>query len=113
MLVNLKLSLAVAAAFAASSDAVVVDLFSDTDCNVPAGNRNVWDNTCAPTGGFQSYRITYGGTIGQTLRAHSRNACVVPYTSCVSGSYESGRCERATNGNGGSNALSSYFGLCD
>src|SRR4051812_3949346 len=54
-------------------NAVVVDLFSDAACHIPAGGRNVWDNTCAPTSGFQSYRITFRGSHGQTLKAYSRN----------------------------------------
>jgi len=107
----MKITLPLLALFA-GTHAVIVDLFSDPDCRVPAGNRNVWDNSCARTGGFQSYRITYEGAIGQSLRAHSRNDCVAPDTSCVIASYKSGRCERATNSNGGSNALSSYFSLC-
>lgn len=108
----MKFSVAIIAAFAVVSNAVVVDLFADTDCRTPAGNRNVWDNSCARTGGFQSYRITSHGGPDQVLTAYSRNDCVAPRTSCVSAWLVTGRCERATNSNGGSNALSSYFGAC-
>ncbi|KAK4446276.1 hypothetical protein QBC34DRAFT_470040 [Podospora aff. communis PSN243] len=108
----MKLSIAIVAALTAASNAVIVQLFSDTNCRVAAGERNVWDNSCAPTGGFQSYRITFPGAYGQKLLAYSRNACVAPHTSCVSASYRSGICERATNAKGGSNALGSFFVVC-
>ncbi|KAK0613536.1 hypothetical protein B0T14DRAFT_569569 [Immersiella caudata] len=39
-------------AFALSASVVVVDLFYDETCQSPAGQRNVIDNTCAPTGSF-------------------------------------------------------------
>lgn len=91
---------------AAVSNAVVVDLFADTDCNTPAGNRNVFDNSCAPLGGFQSFRITGSGGSGQQLSAYSRNACAGPVTACVPVSV-TGDCVRATNDDGGSNAMSS------
>lgn len=57
------------------TSAVVVDLFADIDCTIPAGSRNVWDNTCAPLGGFQSFRITNSGGSGQQLSAYSKNYC--------------------------------------
>lgn len=100
----IKSTIALMAAFA-FTNAAVVDLFSDTNCQVPAGSRNVWDNSCAPLGGFQSYRITSGGGGGQFISAYSRNACAGDVTSCVGAG--SGGCFQAINGNGGSNAMSS------
>jgi len=102
-----KISLAAITAFALLANAAVVDLFSDPDCRDHAGSRNVFDNTCARTGGFQSFRITSGGGSGQRVTAYSRNDCVAPSTSCT-GADQVGACFRATNGQGGSNALSSY-----
>ena len=96
-----------ATAFAILSLAAVVDLFSDPDCRTPAGSRNVFNNTCARTGGFQSFRITSGGGSGQHITAYIRNNCVVPSTSCTDAGQVDA-CFRATNGQGGSNALSSY-----
>ncbi|KAF7326267.1 putative transporter [Mycena kentingensis (nom. inval.)] len=93
-------------AVAATSNAVIVDLFADTDCATPAGSRNVFDNSCAPLGGFQSYRITGSGGSGQQLSAYSRNACAGPVTACT-GVAATGSCVRATNDDGGSNAMSS------
>ena len=93
-------------ATAAITNAVVVDLFSDTDCQVPAGSRNVWDNSCAPLGGFQSFRITGSGGSGQQLSAYSKNYCADKVTACV-GVSATGDCQRATNDNGGSNAMGS------
>lgn len=100
-----KPALALMAAFALANGAVI-DLFSDTACGNAAGSRNVYDNTCAPLGGFQSFRITSGGTGGQQISAFSRNACAGPVTSCVSAGNV-GTCYAAFNGDGGSNAISS------
>lgn len=100
-----KSTIALMAAFA-FSNAAVVNLFSDTNCQNPAGSRNVWDNSCAPLGGFQSYMITSGGGGGQFVTAYSRNACAGDATSCV-GAGSVGTCFQAINGNGGSNAMSS------
>ncbi|KAF3000920.1 hypothetical protein E8E13_008529 [Curvularia kusanoi] len=88
------------------TSAVVVDLFADTNCNEPAGSRNIYENTCAPLGGFQSFRITGSGAGGQQLSAYSRNACAGPVTACT-GVAATGDCQRATNDDGGSNAMSS------
>ncbi|KAJ4332641.1 hypothetical protein N0V95_009611 [Ascochyta clinopodiicola] len=88
------------------STAVIVDLFADTDCREPAGSRNVWDNSCAPLGGFQSFRITGSGGSGQQLSAYSKNYCADKVTACTDVSA-TGYCQRATNDNGGSNAMSS------
>ncbi|KAJ7206618.1 hypothetical protein GGX14DRAFT_457339 [Mycena pura] len=93
-------------AVAVTSNAVIVDLFSDPGCVTPAGNRNVFDNSCAPLGGFQSYRITGSGGSGQQLSAYSRNACAGPVTACTPVAA-TGSCVRATNDDGGSNAMSS------
>lgn len=69
-------------ASAALTSAVVVDLFEDIDCQIPAGSRNVWDNTCAPLGGFQSFRITNSGGSGQQLSAYSKNYCADKVCCC-------------------------------
>ncbi|KAJ3507886.1 hypothetical protein NMY22_g16794 [Coprinellus aureogranulatus] len=68
---------------AISVNAVVVDLFSDGNCQNHAGSRNVFDNSCAPLGGFSSFRITTRGGGDQLLSAYSRNACAGPVTACV------------------------------
>ncbi|KAK0620135.1 hypothetical protein B0T14DRAFT_520653 [Immersiella caudata] len=107
-----KISL-VAAAFAAGGDAVIVDFFSDTNCNVPAGNRNVWDNSCASLGGFSSFRVTFRGGVGQFLRAYSRNACAGPVTRCLDSTIpEWGRCYLAVDSDGASNAMGSAAFKC-
>ena|ERR1700761_3940006 len=93
-------------AVAATSNAVIVDLFSDTHCGTHAGSRNVFDNSCAKLGGFQSYRITGSGGSGQVLTAYSRNDCAGAVTACTPVSV-TGSCVRATNDDGGSNAMSS------
>ncbi|KAF1926686.1 uncharacterized protein M421DRAFT_6946 [Didymella exigua CBS 183.55] len=88
----------------AFSSAVIVDLFSDTNRKITAGSRNVWDNSCAPLGGFQSLHITGSGGSGQQLSAYSKNYCADKVTACV-GVSATGDCQRVTNDNGGSNAM--------
>lgn len=110
-------TIAVAATMVLSTQAVVVNLYSDQNCQNPAGQRNVYDNTCAPTGGFQSFSIdTYGGSL-QKLIVWSRNACAGDQTNkvCAQGRNKPGlgACFRAYNGNGGSNALSSISSAAD
>ncbi|KAK5656892.1 hypothetical protein OQA88_4443 [Cercophora sp. LCS_1] len=106
-----KLSLATATLVLAAN-AAVVQLFSDRYCKEPAGERNVWDNTCAPTGGFQSYRIVTSATDEhQRLRAYSKNLCLDKVTSCSKAQASEG-CYRATNEDGGSNALGSSLIYC-
>jgi hypothetical protein len=107
-----KLSL-VAATFALGGNAIIVDLFSDTNCRNAAGSRNVWDTSCAPLGGFQSFKVTFGGGVGQYLRAYSRNACAGPVTRCLNareGLVD--KCYLAINGDGGSNAMGSAGFKC-
>jgi hypothetical protein len=89
-----------------SSTAVIVDLFHDTNCQNPAGNRNVYDGSCAPLGSFSSFRITTNGGPGEQLSAYSRNACAGPVTACVQATVN-GACVRATNNAGASNAMGS------
>lgn len=93
------------AAFTMTNGAVL-NLFSDQNCQVAAGQRNVYDNTCAELGGFQSYVIVNAGGDGQDVTAYSRNACAGPYNSCVS-AKSTGICYPAFSSDGGSNAASS------
>ncbi|KAJ3501699.1 hypothetical protein NMY22_g18833 [Coprinellus aureogranulatus] len=94
-------------ACAALTSAVVVDLFHDTDCRDPAGNRNVFDDSCASLEGFSSFRITTpAGVANQVVSAYSRNACAGPVTACTP-AVVTGDCIRATNDAGASNAMSS------
>lgn len=93
--------------------AYVVDLFADQNCQVPAGSRNVWDDTCAELGGFQSFRVTHGGGDRQRIRAYSRNACAGPETFCNSADSQTGICNKAVNSAGGSNAMGSATWLCN
>ena len=102
-----KISVAIATAFALSTSAAVVDMFGDAECRDRIGTRNIFDNTCARTGGFSSFRITSGGVGGQRITAYSRNDCVAPSITCTDAGAV-GVCFRATNDQGASNALSSY-----
>jgi hypothetical protein len=96
----------VAAFLSSSTNAAVLNLFSDRNCKTPAGNRNVWDNTCAPVGGFQSYMIVTAGGIDQAVTTYSRNACAGDQTTCNSASSLN-ICYPAFNSQGGSNAIGS------
>jgi hypothetical protein len=106
-----KLSLAIAA-FALGTNAAIVDLYSDRNCQVPAGSRNVWDNSCAPLGGYQSFKLTYPGGNDQVIRAYSRNACAGPETQCLRAFLASGVCYGSWNNDGGSNAMGSSAFKC-
>ena len=107
----ITLFLAGAGIFAASQ-AYVVELFENPDCTGDSGSRNVYDNTCAYTQGFQSLKLTANGGDLQQLIAYSPQACAGEQTfhGCAAGidSLEIGVCHQTTNSNGGSNALSSY-----
>jgi hypothetical protein len=98
-------------ALASVSQAYLVDLFSDTDCRNPAGQRNVYDNTCAPLGGFSSFRITFNGGGQQMARSYSPNNCGSGETVCTP-AVASDRCFRADNSNGGANAMGSSLFDC-
>ena len=95
-----------------ATQAYVVELFENSDCTGNSGSRNVWDNTCAYTQGFQSLMLTTNGGGLQQLTAYSRQACAGEQTfqGCAAGvdSLPLGVCFQTTNSNGGSNALSSY-----
>jgi hypothetical protein len=101
----------VMAAFTMSANAAIVSMYSDKFCRDFVGERNVWDNTCAPERGFQSWRITTDGGGGQYIRSYSRNACVDPSTNCQDAQAK-GFCHQAVNNDGGSNALGSSVLPC-
>ncbi|KAF9037741.1 hypothetical protein BJ165DRAFT_1502814 [Panaeolus papilionaceus] len=107
-----------AAAFTSVSQAYVVQLFSGRDCTGDVWERNVWDNTCAYERGFQSFKMTTNGGGLQQMTIYSRQACAgaTTFQGCVAGvnSIATGVCHNAVNGDGGSNALSSYSsgGVC-
>lgn len=117
------------------ANGVVIQFYSDQNCQMPQAHamstitRGKWIhfilhplsqqglkfnnngqcllNLCsAPTGGFQSYKITAGGGSGQVITAYSPNDCSAPTTNCVSASNV-GSCNPAYNGSDGSNADSS------
>jgi hypothetical protein len=103
-----KLSVAImGGAYAVLTNAAIIEMFSDQNCQNSVGSRNVWDNTCA-TGvpGFQSYIITTAGGSGQDITTWSGDACAGVYTTCNNaGSIEV--CYPAFDSSGGSNAISS------
>ncbi|KAK1759935.1 hypothetical protein QBC47DRAFT_438241 [Echria macrotheca] len=67
-----KILITITTIFALSANAVVVDIFHDDHCNEPAGQCNVWDSTCAPTGSFSSMRIVTAGGSGQSFEPTAR-----------------------------------------
>ncbi|KAL1296495.1 hypothetical protein AAFC00_000007 [Neodothiora populina] len=105
------------AGISAVSQAYVVDIYDTKDCTGSARSINVYDNTCKYPGGFQSLKVTTQGGSSQQLTAYSRQACAGAQTlrKCVHGpdSVPVGQCFQTTNGNGGSNALSSYSSAGD
>lgn len=97
---------ALMAAFITATNGAIVQLYSDENCQTAAGSRNVYDNTCAPTGGFQSYKITTSGGGNQFIRAYSPNDCSSTQTMCGPAGA-SNTCYKAVNADGGSNAVGS------
>ena len=95
-----------------ASQAYVVEMYDSKDCTGASRTRNVYDNTCAYTSGFQSFKLTKNGGKLQQLIAYSPQACagVQTFHACAAGvnSLTLGECHETTNHNGGSNALSSY-----
>lgn len=102
-----KLSVSIMGAFALLTNAAIVEMFSDSNCQTSVGSRNVWDNTCA-TGvpGFQSYIITTAGGSDQLLTTYSPDACATAYITC-NGAGSVGTCYPSFDSDGGSNAISS------
>lgn len=98
-----------------ASQAYVVELYGSKDCSGGSTRRNVWDNTCAYTDGFQSFKLVKKGGNFQQLTAYSRQACAGRATKqgCAAGvnRLPIGKCIKT---GGGSNALSSYSsaGVC-
>ncbi|KAE9364513.1 hypothetical protein N431DRAFT_474103 [Stipitochalara longipes BDJ] len=99
-------TIALVAAFLSTANAAVINMYSDSNCQNYVGNRNVWDNTCAATGGFQSYMITTEGGDNQQISTYSPNNCSGSYLSC-NGARSTGVCYASYNSAGGSNAISS------
>lgn len=99
-----------AAMYIGASHGFIVTLWTEPDCKGDAASRNVFDNTCAPTGGFQSFQITTYGGETQQLAAYSMNDCVLPltYTACADGGSDSSPALGAClNTSAGSNAIGS------
>ena len=92
------------------SGAVVLDIYDDDACTqLKTAGVNIYDNSCGSwMGGFQSYKITGDSSQAfQCLTTYSHNYCADAATS-VRRAVHSGDCFTATNGAGGSNAISSY-----
>lgn len=95
----------------AATNAALVSIYSDQQCQNLIAERNVEDNSCAPTGGFSSWKVTGGGGSGQQITSWSANNCAPSgdQTACISANGNAD-CQFAVNGAGASNALSS--GTC-
>ncbi|KAK3054406.1 hypothetical protein LTR09_004674 [Extremus antarcticus] len=111
---KLLLPTTAAVLFAVASNAYIVTLYTEPNCLGAAAERNAYDNTCALTGGFQSWRLSGHGGVYQRLQTYSRNACAGDTTGkfCTTGeaSVALGDCQ---NTNGGSNALDSQSDFFD
>lgn len=92
-----------------STSAYVVQMYPDPDCGGEPTERNVFDNTCAFTGGFQSFKMTVHGGNLQQMTAYSRQACAGTTTAqhCAAG-VNAIELDECFNTDSGSNALSSY-----
>lgn len=80
---------AIACAF--TTNAAIVNFYSDIDCAQFVGTRNIWDNTCAPGNpAFKSFMVTTAGGDGQNLLTNS-NQGDCPYntqTGCFNAQTE-------------------------
>ena len=98
-------------AFFSMTNGAIVQLYSDAACTDAARSCNVYDKTCAETGGFQSFKITTSSGGGQYIRPYSQNNCGSDTTNCQ-GAGASSTCFEATNNLGGSNAVGSEAFPC-
>ncbi|KAM3517277.1 hypothetical protein MY4038_010321 [Beauveria bassiana] len=105
MLKNLALIALVGTAHAA-----IVKIYHDRNCQVEAGERNVWDNTCAPTGSWSSFKIVYNGGATQKIRGHHANNCWE--TSVCTRAIASDTCYDCNKGDTSCNALGSFSVDC-
>jgi hypothetical protein len=94
-------------AYVVLTNAAIIEMFSNQNCQNSVGSYNVWDNTCATgVSGFQSYIITMAGGSDQDITTWSRDACAGVYTTC--NNVRSIKvCYLAFDSSGGSNATSS------
>ena len=97
------------ASLLATSNAYVVLMYPEPNCEGEPVRRNVWDNTCAYTKGFQSLSVVHLGGDFQQLKAYARQACAggTTFETCAAG-INSVELDGCHNTDGGSNALSSY-----
>jgi hypothetical protein len=100
-------------------NAAIVDLYEDKECKHKVDTRNVWDNSCAQTVGFQFMNITYPGGHRQWLSTFSKNVCIgvrtracMPAVLFTSPFADETGCISTTNSLGGSNAISFMGPFC-
>jgi hypothetical protein len=100
---------AATAALFTATQGYVLEMYPNTGCGGTPVRRNVYDNTCAYTDGFRSFRMRVHGGSFQQLTAYSRQACAgtTTFQGCAAGinAIGIGVCHDTDSG---SNALSSY-----
>lgn len=108
----MKASILMYIASVATSQAAIVQMYKYRNCEGDAQERNVWDNTCAPTDEFWSYRITYNGASDQYIRAYCEHNCGSTGPNSCKVARASGECFNAVTGCGSSHALGSSAWEC-
>ncbi|KAK4445167.1 hypothetical protein QBC34DRAFT_413639 [Podospora aff. communis PSN243] len=95
-----------------TANAAIIDMFRDKNCKEYVGTRNVWDNTCAPTGemGFESIRITAKGGFNQIITAYAADNCAPTTDDLCTPADNVGKCVRMCDSTA-CHALSSYFAV--
>ena len=101
-----------------TSNAFVAELYSDQHCTNLVDTRNIWDDTCATTVGFQSFKIITSGSYIQYGRAYSPSTCFYDDDRMMDCVYAGpggalGECRTTFNKDGGANALISLGTPCD
>lgn len=105
-------TLAVVAFAISGTNGAIVKLYHDRNCQQEAGERNVWDNTCAPTGAWSSFKIVYDGAWGQIIRGHHTNNCWDGSTGACTEAVASDQCFDCNKGDTSCNSLGSYNWRC-
>lgn len=95
----------------ATSEAAIVRMYYNWDCQGDYQERNVWDNTCAPTDEFWSVQTVFPGGGGQNLRAYCDHDCFTVVNGCFSAA-ELWTCHNVASECGSSHSIGSSLFHC-
>jgi hypothetical protein len=101
--------LTVATTLLATSQGFVLEMFPNSNCGGTAVRRNVYDNTCAYTKDFKSFRVKKHGGSFQQFKMYKSQTCAGSdgFTGCAAGIRKAG-IDVCHNVSGTAKAISSY-----